>query len=239
MFCPKCGRELEATARFCQSCGTAVRPDGGGAPGQESTAAPAAPQVPAGQGGAPAQKPKKAFRRGVVLAGIAAVVLLAVCLLLPKGRDIEYSNNGGDKLPIVVTGIEIGPGNLYTEPTTTFYLENREDVDYRHAQFAVLAWDSGGFPIPLDQPFVVSDADYFHDYLEFFQVDNIPSRASLSCACVFNFDVAEVASMAVFLISCEDFAGDTWGNPIAEDGGELEGCKLEDTDLYYFEFSME
>ena len=76
-------------------------------------------------------------------------------------------------------------------------------------------------------------------FSKFFQVDNILSRDSLSCACVFNFDVAEVASMAVFLISCEDFAGDTWENPIAEDWGELEGRKLEDTDLYYFEFSVE
>lgn len=240
MFCPKCGKELGPADKFCKCCGAVV------ATAHDSTSEPEHLEGPVPMSDTPrqteepnVQKSRRTYHKIILAVGVVSLAIVIIRLLSPGGYDAEYSNNEDNRLPIAVTGVEVEEGALFTEPLTTFFVANREDTDYKYAQFAVLAWDTEGFPIRLDQPFVISEADYSSEYLEIFQIDNVPAQASLRYECTFNYGISEIGYMTVFLISCEDYSANAWENPIADDLKEIEGCKLKDTDLYYFEFAVQ
>lgn len=164
---------------------------------------------------------------------IIAIAILFVSLFRQTGYDSEYTNNDGNKLPIVVTNVEISSDN-YGDCETTFYFTNKENIDYKYAKFAVLAWDKNGFPLKFMQAYAISD--FTNAYVEFFTVENLSGHDSQSCTIVYDFDYSEIQYMSVFLISYEDFSLNTWESPIIEQWDKVEGHKLEDTDIYYFEF---
>lgn len=65
MICPKCGKELEETARFCSQCGTALTEDS-----LEDVTAGITTKIPVGKGGG--------LFLGIVIGLVAAAVFVAM-----------------------------------------------------------------------------------------------------------------------------------------------------------------
>lgn len=83
MFCPKCGKQLADTAKFCTGCGAALKPSSPPAPQPTPPVAdPQPPQVPSEPAApvaqAPAGTPKKKLKPVVLLSIAAAVVLVVI-----------------------------------------------------------------------------------------------------------------------------------------------------------------
>lgn len=254
MFCKKCGKKLEDSMQFCPYCGAASNDNGKATivPSSENIAAPSqdsshgvndtfvAQDFIQYQQRSSTPSKKRKSHKILILAGIIVLCFFISRFFGNSGYDMEYSNNEGTKLPIVVTGIEISEENYsLIESLATFHVTNLKNTDYKYAEFAVLAWDNDGFPMKLDQPYVFSTTDLDHDYADYFSGENIRANTSQSYECGFDFKISDIGYMSVFLVYCEDFASKTWENPIANHWEEIEGRKLEDINIYYFSFQQQ
>ena len=169
------------------------------------------------------------MKKWLKILGVLFVLFILIRCLL-GGPNAEYTNNSGDKLPVVVNGISMSGsswGEGYVE--VTYDIENLSGVEYREVDFAVLAWDSHGFPIKFAGFF-----DLEPDYLKFIVCENMEKNASQEYT--YTFESEQITYMAVFLESYEDFNGNEWVNPYMEYIEDAKGKKLEDVDIYYFEF---
>ena len=124
--------------------------------------------------------------------------------------DIEYTNNSGDELPIVVNQISYQESYWNGFMDITFEIENLTQTDYKNVSMAVLAWDSEGYPIRICGMY-----EYAPDYVNYIGLENIsPEKVSEYS---YTFETADVAYMSVFLSYYEDFDGNKWENPIIEE----------------------
>lgn len=134
MYCPNCGKENKASDLFCSECGKSL---------QNNIQNHISIEEPA------PNKPKK--KKGLLLGIIAVVVVLFIVIMGSGTDDIEYSNNSGDELPIVVNQISYQERESiwsgYININITFEIENLTQTDYRDVSMVVLAWDSKGYPI--------------------------------------------------------------------------------------------
>lgn len=212
MYCPNCGKENTASNLFCIECGKSLQDNKQNHIYIEETTP---------------NKPKKKKR---MLFGIIAVaVALFIVIVGSEADDIEYSNNYGDDLPIVVNQISYQESFWTGYIDITFEIENLTQTDYKHVSMAVLAWDSEGYPIRICGMY-----EYDPDYVNYIGLENIsPEKVSEYS---YTFEAADIAYMSVFLSYYEDFDGNEWENPIIEEVEKNQGQKLVETELYYFMF---
>ena len=212
MYCPNCGKEYTASTAFCTECGKPLpKPD------QSQTVT----EVPA------PGKPKKKY--GIVL-GLLAAVIVVVILITGSGKnDLEYTNNAGDKLPIVVNDISYGDSYWTNYIDISFEIQNLTQTDYKEASMAVLAWDWDGYPIKLAGMYELEP-----DFVRYIGLENISPRKSSEET--YTFETAEIGYMAVFLSSYTTYDGKQWENPIMKKVEKSKGQRLADTELYYFQF---
>lgn len=171
-------------------------------------------------------------KKGLKIIGILVAIFILIKWLF-GGPNAEYTNNTGDKLPVVVNRISISEssfGEGYAE--ITYEIENRSGNEYREADFAVLAWDSNGFPIKLAGFF-----DLEPDYLKYIVCENIEKNACQEYT--YTFETERISYLAVFLESYEDFNGNVWNNPIMDYIEESKGKKWEDVEVYSFRFDWD
>lgn len=210
MYCPNCGKAHAASDMFCSECGTSLQ-----VRNQVHSSIEEA-----------SDRPKKNYN---MLFVIAAAVVLLIALAGSGKDDMEYTNNSGDKLPIVVNGISYQDSFWTGFIDITFEIENLTQTDYKNVHMAVLAWDRDGYPIRLG-----SMSDFDPDYVSYISFENIsPNRTSESS---YTFKSADIAYMSVFLSYYEDFSGKEWENPVIENVEKNQGQKLDETELYYFTF---
>ena len=211
MYCSNCGKENADSDLFCTGCGSSLK-------GNSSTTE-SSNNIVIEQNAPPKSKKKK---------WICIVAIIAVIIVIIKifGSDnAEYTNNAGNKLPIVVNQVLVQE-DFGTEISVE--VENITNTDYRKAYLAVLAWDSKGLPVELCGMY-----DFFEDsYVKYLGLENIGSKAA--DAYTFTFESADIEYISVFLDECEDFDGNKWENPFMKDIENYQGKKLEDMDIYYF-----
>ena len=179
----------------------------------------------------------KENKRIKLLMFIFVIMLFVMGCSSPKiktyGEDdignIEYTNNSGDKLPIVVNQISIQNSYYNGYIDIIFEIENLTKTEYRNVNMAVLAWDSDGFPIKNNGMFVAEA-----DYVNYIGIENIGSYETDEYS--YTFETADIKYMSVFLSYYEDFENNKWENPIINSIEKNKGNKLDRMEIYYFEF---
>lgn len=212
MYCPNCGKENTASDLFCSECGKSL---------QNNNQNHISIEEPT------SNKPKK--KKGLLFGIIAVVVVLFIVIMGSGADDIEYTNNSGDELPIVVNQISYQESYWTGYMDITFEIENLTKTDYKDVSMAVLAWDSEGYPIRICGMY-----EYDPDYVNYIGLENISPEKVGEYS--YTFETADIAYMSVFLSYYEDFDGNEWENPIIEEVEENQGQKLDETELYYFTF---
>lgn len=213
MYCPNCGKENTSSDLFCSECGKSLQDNNQNRISVEET-------VP--------NKQKK--KTGMLLGIIAVIVILFIMIVDSGSGDMEYTNNSGDNLPIVVNQISYQDSYWAGFMDITFEIENLTQTDYKHVSLAVLAWDSEGYPIRICGMYEFDDTDY----VNYIGLENVsPAKVNEYS---YTFETADIAYMSVFLSHYEDFEGNEWENPIIAEVEENQGQKLDETELYYFSF---
>lgn len=213
MYCPNCGEENTSSDLFCSECGKSLQDNNQNRISVEET-------VP--------NKQKK--KTGMLLGIIAVIVILFIMIVDSGSGDMEYTNNSGDNLPIVVNQISYQDSYWTGFMDITFEIENLTQTDYKHVSLAVLAWDSEGYPIKICGMYEF----YETDYVNYIGLENVsPAKVNEYS---YTFETADIAYMSVFLSYYEDFEGNEWENPIIAEVEENQGQKLDETELYYFSF---
>lgn len=213
MYCPNCGEENTSSDLFCSECGKSLQDNNQNRISVEET-------VP--------NKQKK--KTGMLLGIIAVIVILFIMIVDSESGDMEYTNNSGDNLPIVVNQISYQDSYWTGFMDITFEIENLTQTDYKHVSLAVLAWDSEGYPIKICGMYEF----YETDYVNYIGLENVsPAKVNEYS---YTFETADIAYMSVFLSYYEDFEGNEWENPIIAEVEENQGQKLDETELYYFSF---
>jgi len=212
MHCPNCGKENTESDLFCIECGNSLQYNN---------------QNQIFIGGTTPNKPK--MKKGVLLGIIAVVVVFFIVIMGSGADDVEYTNNSGDELPIVVNHISYQESYWTGFMDITFEIENLTQTDYKNVSMAVLAWDSEGYPIKICGMY-----EYDADYVNYIGLENISPEEVSEYS--YTFETADIAYMSVFLSYYEDFEGNEWENPIIEEIEENQGQKLDQTELYYFTF---
>lgn len=209
MYCSNCGKENKASDLFCSECGKVLQSNNKNYISIEEAT------------------PNK--KKGLLF-GILAVVTIIFIMIISLGEeDIEYTNNSGENLPIVVNQISYQDSYWTGFMDITFEIENMSQTDYKDVRMAVLAWDSEGYPIRMCGMY-----EYAPDYVNYIKLENIsPGKVS---EYAYTFENADIAYMSVFLTYYEDFNGNEWESPIIEEVEKKQGQKLEETELYYFTF---
>lgn len=193
MYCSNCGKENTASDSFCSECGKTLQGNNQNHVSIEETT--------------PNKRKKK---KGMLFGMIAVVVILFIVVMGLGEDDIEYTNNSGDELPIVVNQISYQESYWNGFMDITFEIENLTQTDYKNVSMAVLAWDSEGYPIRICGMY-----EYAPDYVNYIGLENIsPEKVSEYS---YTFETADVAYMSVFLSYYEDFDGNKWENPIIEE----------------------
>ena len=214
MYCSNCGKENADSDLFCTGCGSSLK-------GNSSTTE-SLNNIVIEQNAPPKSKKKK---------WICIVAIIAVIIVIIKifGSDnAEYTNNAGNKLPIVVNQVLVQDAFSTEYTDISVDVENITDTDYRTVNLAVLAWDSKGLPVELCGMY-----DFFgNSYVNYLELENISSKAADTYT--FTFESADIEYISVFLDECEDFDGNKWENPFMKDIENYQGKKLEDMDIYYF-----
>lgn len=212
MYCPNCGKENTASDLFCSECGKSLQGNSKNHVSIEETT------------------PNKLNKKKGMLFGIIAVVVVLFIVIMSSGTDdVEYTNNSGDELPIVVKRISYQESYYIGFMDITFEIENLTQTDYKDVSMTVLAWDSEGYPIRICGMY-----EYDPDYVNYIGLENIsPKKVSKY---TYTFEAADIAYMSVFLSYYEDFDGNVWNNPIIDEVEENQGQKLDKTELYYFTF---
>lgn len=212
MYCPNCGKEYTASTAFCTECGKPLpKPD------QSQIVTEASAPV----------KPKKKY--GLLLGALAAAIVVIILITGSGKNDMEYTNNAGDKLAIVVNDISYGDSYWTNYIDINFEIENLTQTDYKEASMAVLAWDWDGYPIRLAGMYELEP-----DFVRYIGLENISPGASSEET--YTFEKAEIGYMAVFLSSYTTYDGKQWENPIMKKVEKSKGQRLTDTELYYFQF---
>lgn len=215
MYCPNCGKENETSALFCGECGTPLQmnqdtdQNSNNISVEEKTF----------------NKPKK--KTWIFFGAIIIVIVFLIMKLSSTANNIEYTNNSGDKLPVVVKEISIQESFWTNYIDVTFEIENLTQTDYRDVNIAVLAWDSEGYPIKLCGMYELDS-----NYVNYIGLENVSPRELDTYS--YTFEEADIKYMAVFLSYYEDFENDTWENPVIEDIEKNQGKKLSETETYYF-----
>ena len=212
MYCPNCGKEYRASDAFCSECGNPLQNGGQNQVSAEKTA--------------PGKQKKK---YGILFGMMAAAVALFIAIVGARTHNMEYSNNSGRKLPVVVNQISYQESAWTGFMDVTFEIENRTKTDYRAVCMAILAWDSEGYPIRITGMFELDP-----DYVTYIRLENIAPEKTDDYS--FSFETADIAYMSVFLSYYEDFKGNEWSSPIIETVEKNQGQKLKETKLHYFTF---
>lgn len=211
MHCPNCGKEYTVADTFCSECGKMLPGNGQNHVTME----------------APTPETQKKERR--IFFGIIAAIILLIAILGSRTNDAEYTNNFGDKLPIVVNEISYQSSFWTGYLDITFEIENLTQTDYRTANLAVLAWDSEGYPIRICGMFELEP-----DYVNYISLENLgPKKMSKQ---TYTIEDADIAYMSVFLSYYEDYNGKEWTSPIIEKVEKNQGQKLSEAKLCYFAF---
>lgn len=216
MYCSNCDKENEDSALFCGECGKPLQ--GNQDTNQNSEDIPVE-EISLNK----SQKKKWMFYGAIIV-----VIILFIMTLCWGADDIEYTNNSGDKLPIVVNQISIQE-NWTGFIDITFEIENLTQTDYRDVRLAVLAWDSEGYPIRLCGMYEIDST-----YVNYIDLENM-SPEELD-KYTYTFEGADIKYMSVFVSYCQDFENEEWENPVIEDIEENQGKKLDETEIYYFTF---
>ncbi len=210
MYCENCGKKSVSKDLYCRGCGNKLTTN-------HSTI-----------------ESKKSFsvnnkKKKRVISGCVIIVLLFVFgkLLFGNMSDMEYSNNSGKHLSIVVNDITIS--EAWTGGSDlTVSIRNLKNKDYKDVCFVLLAWDHKGMPLKyLD--------GWTDQYCEYLWCDNLGGHENIDMTWnLYGMDISEIAYVSFFLFEATDFKGKIWNNPLAEYIEEYEGEKLEDISLYYF-----
>lgn len=156
------------------------------------------------------------------------IAVLSLCTACGDEDYFAYSDNMGDDVPVIVTGVSYAPAFYTGFMDISLDIENTTETDYRDMTFVALAWDSDGFPIEFDY------TDDPYPYL--MSCNNLASNGTDSHTWQ-HAEYYEIEYMSVFLADCTDFEGYTWVNPAMEYINEHKGEKLDTTQLSYFIFS--
>ena len=211
MYCPNCGNEYIATDMFCRECGKPL-------PGNSQNHISIEEPTP------DAQKRKRRTLFGLIAAIVALVVFFGA-----KTNDVEYSNNFGDKLPIIVNEISYQDSYWTGFLDITFEIENLTRTDYREVDLAVLAWDREGYPIRICGMYELEP-----DYVNYISLENLSPKKVSEYS--YTIERADIAYMSVFLSYYKDYNGKEWTSPIIKKVEKNQGQKLNETKLYYFAF---
>lgn len=219
MYCPNCSKENETFAMFCSECGKPLQGDQDTKQNsnnvflEEKTL----------------NNPKK--KKWVFFGVIVVAIFLFIMIVGSGTNDIEYTDNSGDKLPIVVNQISIQESGWSGFIDITFEIENLTQTDYKDVTMAVLAWDSEGYPIDLRGMY---EFDFDSSYVSYIGLENVRPRKLDEYS--YTFDNADIKYMSVFLSSYEDFKNKKWENPVTEDIEKSQGKKLNEMGISYFTF---
>lgn len=261
MFCTHCGKPIADNSKFCPECGTAVynvtetnyqEPQYSevenaiqstlpvnGEPvnevsekntailekGNKSKDSVASSTVKQGN-----------FKKVLGVLAIVALAYFAITTIFGSKYNVEYTNNTGDKLPVIVTDITMYDAE-WLDTTVVFDLKNLTNTDYKEATFVLFAWDADGYPINVDQPTVLSFEDC--DYMEHLYCDIIRANETTSYEGNFDDNIRDAEYISVFLTEYIDFNGEKWESPVLDHLEEIRGKKLDTTETYYFTFSHE
>ncbi|MBE6966207.1 MAG: zinc ribbon domain-containing protein [Ruminococcaceae bacterium] len=217
MYCPNCGKENDVSALYCEKCGTSL---------QTSETIEQTSNSLCDDEKVLDKSKKKLWIIGIP---IIIVVIFFIMSLNFNASDIEYTNNSGTELPVVVKEISIQESFWSGYIDVSFEIENLTGIDFRKATIAVLAWDSEGYPIKLCGMYEMDS-----NYITYIALENISPYESNKYS--YTFEDADIEYMAVFASYCEDFESDTWKNPVMKNFEKNQGKKLNETETYYFTF---
>lgn len=219
MYCSKCGKKNNDADLFCAGCGNSLKANSitGNVPNGIATVQDELQNL----------NGKKQKLAPIVIFVIAIVAF--ICIFGLNSPDYtEYTNNSGDKLPIVVKGIS-KQVQFNDNVDLTIDIENTTYTDYRKAGLAVLAWDSDGLPIELCGLY-----EFESSYLNYWRVDNVAAKTKYTYTTT--LEPADIKYISVFVDNCVDFDGNAWENPLSDDISNYQGKKIEDVDMCYFKF---
>ena len=223
MFCPNCGKEVPNNSKFCGDCGTKLQMAAADSSSVKECVAPS----PSKQGN---------LKKVLFVFAIVAIAYFAVTTVWGSKYNVEYTNNAGDKLPVVVTDITMYDSE-WLDTTVVFDLKNQTSSDYKEATFVLFAWDVDGYPINIDQPTVLSFEDC--DYMERLYCDIIRANDTTCYEGNFDDNIRDAEYISVFLVEYTDFNGKKWESPVLDRLEDIRGKKLDNTETYYFTLSHE
>lgn len=247
MICPNCGRENSPSDFSCSECGT---------PLQDSNQNNTSNQIPAEESTSNKSEEKASFLdyAKVIILDIIGVIIF-ICIFFPDfGADIvamienhnknnteltssyqenfsveDYTDNGGNLLPILVTQASIKKDHLWDMMDITLEVINTTPDEFRDATIAIMAWDSNELPIRLSKYYSVNPS-----YIEYLTLENLSAEETRIFSST--FELADISYMAAFLVYCENFDGIKWNNPVLDYLKQNQGGKLNEIPLCYFLF---
>lgn len=247
MKCGKCGKELQEGWKNCPYCGAYVENNENGMSKEEKQSDNSKP------------KKKRSLMR---IIDIAAVILIVIVVLIScsdsddNGQDghtdvkeqlaniekalmgddaapkpEEYLYQEGSKLPIALeNAVRSAP---YGYAQISFDLVNREDIDFRTAEFALMVWDANMLPVKVNSSY----DENVNEYVITLRTQNIAANSTRTASWdLYDVSLEELAHYNIFLINAEDMDGNIWVNPIAEIGEEDWAGKKLDSSMYAYSF---
>ena len=236
MFCPECGKEIETGAKFCSMCGKKVVAEIFEEPEQDSSLT--SPTSNNTEENSIVDTPKKKKPGPIILMALITLAILAVVVsnVASTKYDAEYSNNSNTEyLPVTVEGISFYSFSSDSLVDVTFTVKNNINEPLKDCTFIVMGWDEDQCPVVVDQAQSIY-WDYEYEYIDAYDIDVLKAGETQDLTFTFNSDFSNVYYISTFLVSCTDFDGESWENPIADTVIEIaaDGCLLEDVDVYAF-----
>lgn len=241
MFCTYCGKEIENGALFCSECGKEVITQPSEATGQDSAVTIITDNKPNTTDAENSPKKKRGCLPGIIKALVFITVLVVIVSKVAGPKyDIEYSNNENiEKLPVTVETISYYTPANGGSVEATFTVKNNSNEALKDCMFIVMGWDEDEYPVMINNMYTMywDYADY--EYIDAYDAEIIKTGETKELTYTFGSDFANISYMTTFLVSCNDFDGESWENPIANDVIEKasNGCRMEDAEVYVFTFN--